>query len=167
METIFDYPEKKPSFEIPAYDIEDRNRIPEELLNNGVNLVELSEPDVVRHYTKLATMNFGLDSGMYPLGSCTMKYNPKIHERAAALEGFAALHPLCGDEASQGTLRIIHDLSRYLCEITGMNSFSCVPAAGAHGELTGVMLMAAYHNDKGNRKTKIIVPDSAHGTNPA
>ena len=167
MNTIFDYPEKRPSFEVPSHDVEDRHPIPDDFLNDGVRLVELSEPDVVRHYTKLASMNFGVDSGMYPLGSCTMKYNPKIHEKAAALEDFSCLHPLCDDDMSQGTLRMIHDLSRYLCEITGMSRFSCVPAAGAHGELTGVMMIKKYFERRGERRTIILIPDTAHGTNPA
>lgn len=130
-------------------------------------LPELSEPDVVRHFTALAHRNWSVDQGFYPLGSCTMKYNPRRNETLAALPGFAQLHPLTPPELSQGTLALLHRLQGYLCELTGMDAFTLAPAAGAHGELTGLMLIRAYHRAKGNRKSKVIVPDSAHGTNPA
>lgn len=128
--------------------------------------------DLVRHYTLLSRMNFGVDVGTYPLGSCTMKYNPKFTEQAARLPGFAGLHPLLpqlrrGGLLAQGALRVIHELEDLLKQITGMDAFTMQPLAGAHGELTGIMLMAAYHNDKGNQKSLVLVPDSAHGTNPA
>jgi glycine dehydrogenase subunit 2 len=135
-------------------------------------LPELSELDVVRHFTRLSRRNFGVDSNFYPLGSCTMKYNPKFMEEIAALPGFTRLHPLIPQLRgaglhTQGALEVLFETERLLCEITGMEAFTLQPMAGAHGELTGVMLIAAYHRDRGNRKTKIIVPDSAHGTNPA
>ncbi len=131
-------------------------------------LPEVSELDVVRHYTNLSQMNFGVDSGFYPLGSCTMKYNPKINEEIAAHPGFAGLHPLQPDSTVQGALRVYEELSRALSEITGMADFTLNPFAGAHGELTGLMVIRQYHISRGDlKRTRIIVPDSAHGTNPA
>ncbi len=131
-------------------------------------LPEVSELDVVRHYTNLSQMNFGVDSGFYPLGSCTMKYNPKINEEIAAHPGFAGLHPLQPDSTVQGALRVYEELSKALSEITGMADFTLNPFAGAHGELTGLMIIRQYHISRGDlKRTKIIVPDSAHGTNPA
>ncbi|WP_353116420.1 aminomethyl-transferring glycine dehydrogenase subunit GcvPB [Nitratidesulfovibrio sp.] len=135
-------------------------------------LPELGELDVVRHFTRLSRLNFGVDSNFYPLGSCTMKYNPKFTEQVAALPGFTRLHPLMAQlkgagQYAQGALEVMWETERLLCEITGMRAFTLHPMAGAHGELTGAMLIAAYHKDKGNRKTKVICPDSAHGTNPA
>ncbi len=132
----------------------------------------VSELDVVRHFTNLSNMNFGVDSNFYPLGSCTMKYNPKFTERIAAMEEFAALHPLqpqliMGGMLTQGALEILYELENMLCEISGMDEFTCHPMAGAHGELTGVMLIAAYHKSKGKRRKYILIPDSGHGTNPA
>jgi len=136
------------------------------------NMPSLSELDVVRHFSLLSRKNFGVDSNFYPLGSCTMKYNPKFCEEIGSLPGFSRLHPLLpqlprGDELTQGALEVMYETERWLCEITGMAEFTLHPMAGAHGELTGVLTMAAYHADRGNKKTKIIVPDSAHGTNPA
>lgn len=135
-------------------------------------LPELGELDVVRHFTRLSRLNFGVDSNFYPLGSCTMKYNPKFTEQVAALPGFTRLHPLMAQlkgagQYTQGALEVLWETERLLCEITGMNAFTLHPMAGAHGELTGAMLIAAYHKDRGNRKTRVICPDSAHGTNPA
>jgi len=132
----------------------------------------VSELDVVRHFTNLSKMNFGVDSNFYPLGSCTMKYNPKFTEKIAAMEEFAALHPLqpqliMGGMLTQGALETICELENTLCEITGMEAFTCHPMAGAHGELTGIMLIAAYHQHNGNRKKYVLIPDSGHGTNPA
>lgn len=133
------------------------------------DLPEVSEVDVVRHFTRLSQRNHGVDLGFYPLGSCTMKYNPKVMEDAAALNGFTALHPYQPEETVQGALQLLYELDRYLCEITGMDRFTLQPAAGAHGELTGLMLIRAYHEHHGDgeKRTKVIVPDSAHGTNPA
>ena len=131
-------------------------------------LPEVSELDVVRHYTNLSKMNFGVDSGFYPLGSCTMKYNPKINEEIAAMPAFAGLHPLQPASTVQGVLRLYKDLARALSEITGMAEFTLDPFAGAHGELTGLMIIRQYHISRGDlKRTKVIVPDSAHGTNPA
>ena len=135
-------------------------------------LPELSELGVVRHFTELSRRNFGVDTNFYPLGSCTMKYNPKVAERIASYPGFAHLHPLLpqlrmGGMLTQGALRVIYDMDRLLQEIAGMAGFTMQPMAGAHGELTGMMIMAAYHRDKGNKKSLILAPDSAHGTNPA
>lgn len=138
----------------------------------AAELPELSELDVVRHFTTLSRQNFSVDANMYPLGSCTMKYNPKVCERIAGLDGFSALHPLLpqlrgGGMLTQGALEVLYETERWLGEIVGMDAFSLQPMAGSHGELTGMMLVAAYHKDKGNRKTKVIIPDSAHGTNPS
>ncbi|WP_243312810.1 aminomethyl-transferring glycine dehydrogenase subunit GcvPB [Fundidesulfovibrio agrisoli] len=147
--------------------------LPEGLLRGApAGMPSLSELDVVRHFSLLSRKNFGVDSNFYPLGSCTMKYNPKFCEDIAGLPGFARLHPLLpqlprGDELTQGALEVMYETERWLCEILGMSEFTLHPMAGAHGELTGVLTIAAYHADKGNKKTKIICPDSAHGTNPA
>jgi glycine dehydrogenase subunit 2 len=133
---------------------------------------EVTELEVVRHFTQLSRRNFSVDGNIYPLGSCTMKYNPRFTEMLAALSGFAALHPLLpqlgkGYELTQGALQLLYEMESLLCEITGFSGFTLQPLAGAHGELTGVMMMAAYHKARGNKKKYIIVPDSAHGTNPA
>ncbi len=131
-------------------------------------LPQVSELDVVRHYTNLSQMNFGVDSGFYPLGSCTMKYNPKINEEIAAMPAFAGLHPLQPASTVQGALRLYKDLAHALSAITGMAEFTLDPFAGAHGELTGLMVIRQYHIARGDlKRTRIIVPDSAHGTNPA
>ncbi|MBD3240723.1 MAG: aminotransferase class V-fold PLP-dependent enzyme [Chitinivibrionales bacterium] len=139
---------------------------------DDAELCELSELDVVRHFTWLSRRNYGVDTNFYPLGSCTMKYNPKFCEKIAQLPGFAELHPLLpqlrrGGMLTQGALAVVYELEQVLCEITGMSAFSVHPLAGAHGELTGMMIVAAYHKDKGNRKTEVLIPDEAHGTNPA
>lgn len=131
---------------------------------------ELSELDVIRHYTGLSRLNFSVDTEFYPLGSCTMKYNPKVNEAASVLPGFTNLHPYAAfidEKAAQGALEVIYESSRLLAEITGMKAVTSQPYAGAHGELTGVLLMAAYHRAKGNKKKYMVVPESAHGTNPA
>ncbi|WP_316901306.1 aminomethyl-transferring glycine dehydrogenase subunit GcvPB [Pseudodesulfovibrio indicus] len=147
--------------------------IPKELLRDGdIGLPSASELDVVRHFTRLSQRNYGVDGNFYPLGSCTMKYNPKFTEVVAAMPGFTRLHPVLpqlrgAGGLCQGALQVMYDTENLLSEITGMAAFTLHPMAGAHGELTGVMLMAAYHKDRGNKKTKVIVPDSAHGTNPA
>ena len=124
--------------------------------------------DVVRHFTRLSQMNYGVDTGFYPLGSCTMKYNPKINENMSRLPGFALAHPYQPEELSQGALKLMYDLSEILSEIAGMDKFTLQPAAGAHGEFTGILIIKAYHQHRGDKKrTKVIIPDSAHGTNPA
>jgi glycine dehydrogenase subunit 2 len=132
------------------------------------SLPEMSEFDVVRHYTRLSRLNFCLDTHLYPLGSCTMKYNPRANEAIAALDGFACAHPCAPDSAVQGTLEIAWRLERMLCELTGLAAFTLQPAAGAHGEFAGILVAAAYHRSrKDNARTEIVVSDSAHGTNPA
>lgn len=133
-----------------------------------LNLPEVSEVDVVRHYTNLSQMNFGVDTGFYPLGSCTMKYNPKINEEISQLSGFQGLHPLQPAGTVEGVSEVYDCMDKYLAAITGMKHFTFLPCAGAHGELTGLMLMREYHLSRGDlARTKVIVPDSAHGTNPA
>src|SRR5436309_2064873 len=130
-------------------------------------LPELSEPEIVRHYVNLSKRNFDLDSGFYPLGSCTMKHNPRLHERVAALPGHARLHPLQDPARAQGALELMWNLERALSEIAGLPHVSLQPSAGSHGELAGVLLTRAYHEDRGERRTKVLAPDTAHGTNPA
>ena len=137
------------------------------LVGEGPDFPDLSEVDVARHYTRLSTWNFGVDTGMYPLGSCTMKYNPKTNERQAALPGFAGAHPLLPDELSQGALQMMYELEQYLMEITGMDACTLQPAAGAHGEMTGMLVIHAHHQANGHQRSKILMPDTAHGTNPA
>lgn len=152
----------------PANDVEDRV-LPEHLLRETpLRLPELSETQISRHYTKLASEVFGVNNGFYPLGSCTMKYNPRINEKIAALDGFRNIHPLQSDDTIQGALEVLSLAEKYFCEITGMDNMTFQPSAGAHGELTGVLLIKAYHHSRGDfGRTRIIVPDSAHGTNPA
>jgi glycine dehydrogenase subunit 2 len=140
---------------------------PKSLRATPAALPEVSEIEMVRHFVNLAKKNFSVDTHFYPLGSCTMKYNPKVNESIAGLPGFAAVHPWQPDETVQGLLELLWDMEQALIEITGMARFTFQPAAGAHGELTGLMLVRAYHDKKGNAKTKVIVPDSSHGTNPA
>lgn len=131
-------------------------------------LPEMSEFDVVRHYTRLSRLNFCLDTHFYPLGSCTMKYNPRAHEEIAGLGGFASAHPAAPDSAAQGTLEILHGLEKLLCELTGLAAFTLQPAAGAHGEFTGILIASAYHRSRKDRmRTEVLVADSSHGTNPA
>jgi glycine dehydrogenase subunit 2 len=158
---------------LPAFDVPEVCVLPKDCLRaETAPLCEISELDAVRHFTGLSRLNFGVDSGFYPLGSCTMKYNPKALEQVAAIEGFANLHPFLpqlrhGGMLVQGALRIMHEMERMLCGIFGMSAFTLHPMAGAHGELTGMMLVAAYHRDRGSKKTEVIIPDEAHGTNPA
>jgi len=151
---------------IPASDVPPAT-IDEQLLNNGVDFPDLSEVDVVRHYTRLSQWNFGVDSGMYPLGSCTMKYNPKTNERQAATPAIASAHPMLADELCQGTLRLLYELQQYLATVTGLDAVSLQPAAGAHGELAGMLIFHACHRHRGAQRHKILIPDTAHGTNPA
>ncbi|MFY4776285.1 aminomethyl-transferring glycine dehydrogenase subunit GcvPB [Metabacillus sp. RGM 3146] len=156
-----------PEIDVPQADLEDL--IPSEYLRTEeAELPEVSELDIMRHYTALSKRNHGVDSGFYPLGSCTMKYNPKINESIARIPGFAHIHPLQDESTVQGALELLFDLQEHLKEITGMDEVTLQPAAGAHGEWTGLMMIRAYHeaNQDFNR-TKVIVPDSAHGTNPA
>ena len=131
------------------------------------HMPEVSEIEIIRHFTRLSTWNYGVDTGMYPLGSCTMKYNARVNEVAARLDGLANAHPYQPERASQGALRILKTLSECLLDITGMDAITLQPAAGAHGEMTGILLIRAYLESKGNPRKKILIPDSAHGTNPA
>lgn len=150
--------------EVDAFDIFP----PEYVRKQDAELPEVSELDLMRHYTKLSENNHGVDSGFYPLGSCTMKYNPKINETVARFPGFAHIHPLQDESTVQGALGLMYDLQEHLKEITGMDEVTLQPAAGAHGEWTGLMLIRAFHEANGDTKrTKVIIPDSAHGTNPA
>ncbi len=150
-------PEADPASEIPA-----------ELLRGEIEgLPELSEPEVVRHFVRLSQWNYGIDSGPYPLGSCTMKYNPKSSEAFARLPGFAAAHPMLPEEDCQGALQLAHELERALSEIAGFAATTLQPAAGAQGELAGLLMIRAYHTARGNPRKKVLVPDTAHGTNPA
>jgi glycine cleavage system P protein (glycine dehydrogenase) subunit 2 len=130
-------------------------------------LPELAEPELVRHYTELSTRTFGIDTGFYPLGSCTMKYNPRVNERAVGLPGFADLHPHQEDEGAQGALELMWRLQEMLAEVVGLDAVTLQPAAGSQGELTGLTLMRAYFADRGEDRTEVIIPDTAHGTNPA
>jgi glycine dehydrogenase subunit 2 len=152
-----------PRADVPSYEL------PQNLVRSeAAELPEVSEPDVIRHYTNLSQKNYAVDLGIYPLGSCTMKYNPKINEEAARMPGFAEIHPLQPVETVQGALQLMWELENMLCEITGMSAFSLQPSAGAQGEALGLMIIKAYHQYRGeDKRKKIIVPDSAHGTNPA
>ncbi|HEV3029351.1 MAG TPA: aminomethyl-transferring glycine dehydrogenase subunit GcvPB, partial [Planctomycetota bacterium] len=130
-------------------------------------LPEVSELEIVRHFTELSHRTFSIDGNFYPLGSCTMKYNPKINEKIAAMPGFAKLHPLQGEDTVQGLLEVMWNLERMLAEISGMEAVTLQPAAGAQGELTGLLMIRAYLASQGNARHKVLIPDSAHGTNPA
>jgi len=158
---------------LPQSDVPVKAQLPDAFVRGEQSaLPQVSELDMVRHFTRLSQMNFSVDANFYPLGSCTMKYNPRFTEQIAGMSGFADLHPLLpqlknGEKFVQGALEVLNHMDELLCEITGMTSFTMQPLAGSHGELTGVMMMAAYHRAKGNTKTTIIIPDSAHGTNPA
>ncbi len=158
---------------VPKKDVPDFVNFEERYLRlTPPDLPELSELDVVRHFTELSRRNFGVDTNFYPLGSCTMKYHPNVAERIAAVPGFANLHPLLpqlrmGESLTQGALQVLYEMDQLLREITAMDAFTMQPLAGAHGELAGIMMIAAYHRDRGNKKTTILIPDSAHGTNPA
>ena len=154
-------------FQFPDSDVPE-TKLPEGMLRDDLPLPEMAEIDVVRYFTRLSQLNHSVDTGFYPLGSCTMKYNPKINEEAARIPGFANLHPLQPVETTQGALAMMYHLQQWLSEIGGYQATSLQPAAGAHGELTGVLIIRAYHRSRGDTKrNKILVPDSAHGTNPA
>jgi glycine dehydrogenase subunit 2 len=155
-----------PKLDVPPKPVE--QIVDRALLRDGIpDMPELSEVDVIRHFTRLSTWNYHIDLGLYPLGSCTMKYNPKINERMARLEGFALSHPYQPPERIQGALEVQKTLETCLAEISGMDAVTLQPAAGAHGELTGILMIRAYHESRGNPRKKILIPDSAHGTNPA
>lgn len=157
------------AYSLPEADVPDGDFLPPELLRDTpAELPEVSELDLIRHYTELSRRNHGVDNGFYPLGSCTMKYNPKVHEDVARLPGFAKIHPYQAEESVQGALQLLFELQQDLAEITGMDRVTLQPAAGAHGEWTGLMMIRVYHQSRGETKrNKVIVPDSAHGTNPA
>ncbi len=160
------------SYKLPPCDVDSidiREMIPEDLLSNkDLSLPEVSEVDVIRHFTLLSNKNYGVDTGFYPLGSCTMKYNPKINEDMAGNTSFTGIHPYQNEKNVQGSLQLMHELSEKLAEICGMDQVSLQPAAGAQGELAGLMIIKAFHENRGDfKRKKIIVPDSAHGTNPA
>lgn len=151
-----------PASDVPSYDL------PKTFTRKNLPMPEVAEIDVIRHFTKLSKMNYSIDSGFYPLGSCTMKYNPRINEVTARLPGFAKIHPLQPTETVQGSLALMYELQNWLGEISGFPGLTLQPAAGAHGEYVGVMIIRAYHRDRNDKKrTKMIIPDSAHGTNPA
>src|SRR5438270_3571105 len=166
-------------YRLPALDVEETPL--DELLPADVRreddlegVPELSEPDVVRHFTRISTWNYNIDLGLYPLGSCTMKYNSRLNERVARIQGFANLHPLATEEDAQGALAVMHELQQHLAEITGLPGVSLQPAAGAHGELTGVMMIRAFLDARDGAveggspsRNVMLIPDSAHGTNPA
>jgi len=157
----------RPTVPLPEIDVPEAS-MPKGLLRKDLPLPEVSEIDVVRHFVRLSQLNYGIDSGFYPLGSCTMKYNPKVNEDTARLAGFAYSHPLQTTEASQGNLALMYHLQQWLKEIGGYAGLSLQPAAGAHGELTGILIIRAYHRERGDdKRTRILIPDSAHGTNPA
>ncbi|MGM0445798.1 MAG: aminomethyl-transferring glycine dehydrogenase subunit GcvPB [Bacillota bacterium] len=154
-----------PPLDVPDIKIEDS--LESKYVRKELNFPEVSEVDVVRHYTALSELNYGVDSGIYPLGSCTMKYNPKRNEDIARIEKLTQIHPYQSDDDVQGSLKILHELKMDLAEISGMDEMTLQPASGAHGEFTGLLIIRKYFEDKGIEKTKVIVPDSAHGTNPA
>ena len=151
--------------DVPVINIDEV--IDKKYLRTELDLPEVAEVDLVRHYTNLSRRNFGVDLGFYPLGSCTMKYNPKVNENAAALPGFTGLHPYASDELAQGNLQLMDEMQQYLCNIFGMAAFTLQPAAGAHGEFTGMMMIKKYFEKKGEKRHRILIPDAAHGTNPA
>ncbi|HET7349023.1 MAG TPA: aminomethyl-transferring glycine dehydrogenase subunit GcvPB, partial [Acidobacteriaceae bacterium] len=160
----------KKAYRLPPLDVPEVD--PAALLGEAqrtqsAELPELSEIEIIRHFTRLSTWNYAIDLGMYPLGSCTMKYNPRVNEFVSRLEGIAEAHPYQPESLAQGSLQIIRLLQECLLEITGMDAITLQPAAGAHGEFTGILLVRAYHESKGNPRRTIIIPDSAHGTNPA
>ncbi|MDW7738980.1 MAG: aminomethyl-transferring glycine dehydrogenase subunit GcvPB [Bacillota bacterium] len=164
--------EGRQGYSLPACDVPEKKideLLPAKLQRKEpLELPELSEAEVVRHFTELSTRNFGVDTGFYPLGSCTMKYNPKVNEEAALLPGFVLMHPCQPEETAQGALELLHNTEKCLKELTGMDRFTLQPAAGAHGELTGLMIIQAYHRKRGDHKrNKVLIPLSAHGTNPA
>ena len=152
-----------PQSQVPSYEIDEMYT-----RKDDAQLPQVSEVDVIRHFTNISRRNYGVDQGFYPLGSCTMKYNPKLNEDVAKLPGLNSLHPYQPEYQVQGALEAAYELTRYLCEITGMSGATLQPAAGAHGEMTGIMIIKAYHQSRNDyKRTKMIVPDSAHGTNPA
>ena len=152
-----------PSLDVPAQPLPQQS-----LMRDSLRLPELAEPEIVRYFTRLSHLNYSIDTNFYPLGSCTMKYNPKVHDEIASLPGFAFIHPLQPQATVQGALRLLYTLQRYLAEITGMAGTSLAPLAGAQGELCGMLMVRAYHEERGDgQRSRVAIPDSAHGTNPA
>jgi glycine dehydrogenase subunit 2 len=168
---IFEYSQPgRKGYTLPKLDVPEvkpADSIPNEYLRQDNTLPELSEVDVMRHFIHLSILNHHVDKGFYPLGSCTMKYNPKVNEDASRFDGLANLHPLQPIETVQGALQLIYELGQYLIEIAGLDAISLQPAAGAQGELTGIMMVRKYFERKGEKRTKVLIPDSSHGTNPA
>ncbi len=156
---------KLPPLDVPKVDAE--SALGKAYRKDAAPLPEVSEIEIIRHFTRLSTWNYAIDLGMYPLGSCTMKYNPRVNEYVARIEGLAEAHPYQPESLSQGSMEIVELLQKCLLEITGMDAITLQPAAGAHGEMTGILLIRAYHESKGNARKKVLIPDSAHGTNPA
>ena len=155
-----------PKLDVPAKPVE--SLLPQGMLRDGLsNLPQVSEIDVVRHFVRLSTLNYHVDKGFYPLGSCTMKYNPKVNEDMARLPGLAGLHPLQDEADCQGALGLMKRLGDALCEIAGHDAITLQPVAGAHGELTALMMIRAYFQQRGENRGTILIPDTAHGTNPA
>ncbi|HET9495945.1 MAG TPA: aminomethyl-transferring glycine dehydrogenase subunit GcvPB, partial [Chloroflexia bacterium] len=155
-------------FSLPQVDMDEAPALDPSLLREELDLPEVSEVDVTRHFVRLSQKNYSIDTGFYPLGSCTMKYNPKVHEDVAIMPGWAHLHPYTPAEGAQGALQLQYELQEMLAELTGMDACTLQPAAGAHGEFTGILMIRAYHRSRGDYERDIIlVPDSAHGTNPA
>ena len=155
-----------PATDVPEVPLDDL--VPAGLRRQApARLPEMSEVDIVRHFTGLSTLNFGIDNGSYPLGSCTMKYNPRVNETTARLEGFAGLHPYQPEALAQGALELMWELGEWLAEIAGLARTTLQPAAGAHGELTGLLIIRAHHLAQGRDPKRVIIPDTAHGTNPA
>lgn len=153
---------------LPSLDVPKADPLPADMLRTELTLPEVSELEVIRHFVRLSQLNYAIDKGFYPLGSCTMKYNPKINEDVARYEGFAGLHPLTDEAGAQGALALMYQLQQWLAEVSGLDAVSLHPAAGAHGEFAGILMIRKYHIDRGEpQRTKILVPDSAHGTNPA
>lgn len=169
MELIFEKTKQgRTGYTLESPFTEKKNLVPDKLLRKEfVDLPEVSELQVVRHYTKLSGRNIGVDGNFYPLGSCTMKYNPKINEDVAAMDGFCKIHPMQDANTVQGALKIIHEMDMMLREISGMDGITFQPAAGAHGELTGLLIAQAYHKDSGRSPKNVLVPDTSHGTNPS
>jgi len=169
MQLIFEKSVKgRHGVKLPELDVPESEELPQAYRRTEAPLLpEVSELDVIRHFTRLSQLNYSIDTHFYPLGSCTMKYNPKFTEEIARIERFSNLHPLLPEELVQGALEVIYETERSLCEITGMDGFSLQPLAGAHGELTGLLLITAFHKHYGHQKKYVIVPDSSHGTNPA
>src|SRR4051812_13624899 len=155
-------------FSLPEVDIDEAPALDPALTRNELDLPEVSEIDVTRHFVRLSQKNYAIDTGFYPLGSCTMKYNPKINEQVARLPGFGALHPYQPESTVQGALELLYRVQQMLAEVSGFPAVTLQPAAGAHGELCGMLLIRAYHSKRGEgQRTRVLIPDSAHGTNPA